>query len=94
MRSDVGYRYCLWLPSLQLKAKGNAALQAKNFDEAVDFYSQAIELDGSNHVYYSNRSAAYLSNSQAAEALNDAEKCVEVNTSLVFVCMADTCRAI
>ena len=68
----------LLLLLLQLKAKGNAALQAGNFDEAIDFYTQAIAENGSNHVYYSNRSAAYLSKGDAGSALEDAAKCVEV----------------
>mmetsp|Transcript_13785 Transcript_13785/g.20483 ORF Transcript_13785/g.20483 Transcript_13785/m.20483 type:complete len:565 (+) Transcript_13785:81-1775(+) len=62
----------------EFKAKGNAAQQAGKFDEAIAFYSKAIELDGSNHVYYSNRSAAYLSKSDAENALKDAEKCIQV----------------
>jgi tetratricopeptide (TPR) repeat protein len=43
----------------ELKAKGNAAFAAKNYDEAIDFFSQGIALDASNHVLYSNRSACY-----------------------------------
>ena len=39
---------------------------------------QAIELDGSQHTFFSNRSAAYLSNGQAQEALGDAVKCIEL----------------
>ncbi|CAM9820491.1 unnamed protein product, partial [Phaeothamnion confervicola] len=61
------------------KAKGNAALQAKNFDEAVAMYTRAIELDGSNHVFFSNRSAAFLSRGDAGGALADAEKCIDIS---------------
>jgi tetratricopeptide (TPR) repeat protein len=64
----------------QLKAKGNAAQQAGDFDEAIDYYTQAIELNNKNHVYYSNRSAAYLSKGDAAKALQDAEECIKVST--------------
>ena len=34
---------------------GNEALQAKNFEGAVASYSQAIKLDSTNAVYFSNR---------------------------------------
>lgn len=39
----------------EFKAKGNAALQAKKFDEAIEMYTEAIKLDPSNQVFYSNR---------------------------------------
>jgi stress-induced-phosphoprotein 1 len=64
-----------------LKAQGNKALQAGNYDEAIDCYSRAIELDKTNHVFFSNRSAAYLMNHDASSALRDAEKCVSLNPS-------------
>jgi len=60
----------------QHKALGNKALQASKFSEAIKCYSAAIDLDGSNHVYYSNRSAAYLSNNEFEKALEDAKACV------------------
>ena len=44
-----------------MQAKGNAAFSEKKFQEAVEAFSAAIELDPSNHVLYSNRSAAYVS---------------------------------
>jgi stress-induced-phosphoprotein 1 len=59
------------------KAKGNAALQAGDFDDAIDAYTEAIELDATNHVFYSNRSAAYLSNDNGEAALADAELCIQ-----------------
>lgn len=62
----------------EFKAKGNAALQAKNFSEAIEMYTEAIKLDASNHVFYSNRSAAHLSNGDAEAALADGNKCIEV----------------
>jgi stress-induced-phosphoprotein 1 len=34
----------------EFKKKGNDAFAAGKFDEAIDFFSEAIELDPSNHV--------------------------------------------
>lgn len=62
----------------ELKDKGNKSLQAENFDEAISYYTQAIELDGTNHVFYSNRSAAYAKKGDYENALNDAKKTVEI----------------
>lgn len=61
-----------------LKAKGNAALTAGNFQEAIDFYTQGLALDSSSHVLYSNRSAAYAKVARYAEALADGEKAVSL----------------
>lgn len=61
------------------KANGNKALMAKNFSEAIEHYTSAINIDGSNHVYYSNRSAAYLSKGDALNALEDADACIGLN---------------
>lgn len=62
-----------------MKAKGNAALLAGQFGEAVNFYTEAIALDPQNHVLYSNRSAAHAKAEEWTEALADAEKTVEIN---------------
>mmetsp|Transcript_1407 Transcript_1407/g.3307 ORF Transcript_1407/g.3307 Transcript_1407/m.3307 type:complete len:584 (-) Transcript_1407:76-1827(-) len=61
------------------KAKGNAALQAGKTTEAIEAYSKAIDLDGANHVYFSNRSAAYLKKGDAVNALEDANSCIGLN---------------
>lgn len=39
---------------------------------------QAIKCDPYDHIFFSNRSAAYLSKGDAQNALSDAEKCVEL----------------
>ena len=41
----------------EAKAKGNAAFSAKNYDEAIVHFTDAITLAPTNHVLYSNRSA-------------------------------------
>lgn len=62
----------------ELKAKGNAALQSEKFDEAIQFYTEAINLDPSNHILYSNRSAAFAKVGKYNNSLEDAEKTVEL----------------
>jgi len=61
------------------KEKGNRAFAEKKFDEAINFYTEAIKIDGRNHVYFSNRSAAYMGKNMFSDALEDAEQCVKLN---------------
>jgi len=60
------------------KAKGNADFQAKNFEEAIKHFTEAISHDGTDHVFYSNRSACYSSLEQYEKALQDGTKCVSL----------------
>eukprot|EP01050_Picozoa_sp_SAG11_P022291 SAG11_NODE_4180_length_2025_cov_44.048806_2_plen_189_part_00 len=53
-----------------LKAEGNKAL-ADNPPEAVRCYSAAIELDPTNHVFFSNRAAAHTKLQQYGDAIAD-----------------------
>ncbi|XP_065857988.1 hsp70-Hsp90 organizing protein 3 [Euphorbia lathyris] len=62
----------------EAKAKGNAAFSAGDFSSAVKHFSDAISLAPSNHVLYSNRSAAYASLHNYSDALVDAKKTVEL----------------
>ncbi|PKA64180.1 Heat shock protein STI [Apostasia shenzhenica] len=62
----------------EAKAKGNSAFSAGRYEEAIRYFSEAIELAPVNHVLYSNRSAAYASVHRYAEALTDARKTVEL----------------
>lgn len=71
-----------------MKDQGNAALNQGKFEEAIRCYSNAIKLDPTNHVLYSNRSAAYCKNSQFSEALADAEKTVSLKPDWAKVCLS------
>ena len=65
----------------ELKQKGDAALGKQEYDAAIEAYTQAIALDGKNHILFSNRSAAYLSKGDGELALDDAVKCIEINST-------------
>ncbi|KAG6026436.1 hypothetical protein E4U19_002648 [Claviceps sp. Clav32 group G5] len=62
----------------ELKALGNKAIAEKNFDAAIDNFTQAIALQPENHILYSNRSAAYASKKEWDSALQDAEKTTQL----------------
>jgi len=65
-----------------LKEKGNASFKAGDYAAAIQDYTRCIELDPSQHLALSNRSAAYLKlGDSAQEALLDAERCVELAPS-------------
>lgn len=62
-----------------LKNQGNKAFAAKDYDKAIELFTAAIALDPSNHVLFSNRSAAKAGKKSWSAALEDAEQCVTIN---------------
>ena len=64
--------------SLQRSKLASRACERGAFDEAVLLYTEAISLDSSNHVLYTNRSAVYLKTKQYALALEDGRKAAEL----------------
>jgi len=66
------------MSAASFKDKGNAFLQAKQFDEAIKAYTEAINIEPTDHVFFSNRSAAYLSKGDAVNALSDSQRCIEL----------------
>lgn len=59
--------------SEKLKGQGNAAMQKKDYQTAIDMYTKALEVAPLNPIYLSNRAAAYSAISQHEFAKNDAE---------------------
>lgn len=69
-----------------LKFKGNAAINAKNYDEAIQCYTDALALvsDGpESHVYHSNRAAAYCYQKKYQEAVDDCEACLSLSPDYI-----------
>lgn len=58
-------------------------MSAKNFDGAIESYTEAIDFDSTNPVYYSNRAAAYSSKGDHLLAIGDAKKAIEADPSYV-----------
>lgn len=67
----------------KFKQSGNAQMSNKNYDQAIDSYTQAIGLDSTNPVYYSNRAAAYSSKGDHLSAVGDAEQAIYVDPKFV-----------
>ena len=67
-----------FLQAEKLKDEGNKELKLGNIAKAIEFYTDAICLDPKNHVYYSNRSAAFAKDKKYEQALSDGQKCVEL----------------
>jgi len=67
----------------QLKLKGNAVMSSKDYPGAIASYTSAIALDPTNPVYYSNRAAAHSSSNHHDEAVKDAQKAIEVDSTFV-----------
>jgi stress-induced-phosphoprotein 1 len=64
--------------SEELKAKGNAFFAAGNFDAAIEAFTEAINVDSSNAVLFSNRSAAFASAKRWQDAIDDARQTTQL----------------
>jgi len=61
-----------------LKSKGNAAMASKDYQGAIDFYTQALALNPGNAIFLSNRAAAYSAARDHESAKADAEAAVAI----------------
>ena len=66
-----------------LKQAGNKAFDLKNYEEAVQQYTLAIEItiDNPSHVYYANRANAYLELFKNEECINDCNMAIQIDPS-------------
>jgi heat shock protein 1/8 len=60
----------------KLKDEGNAAFTAGNWLNALGLFTRAIEMDYTDHVFYSNRSGANLKLLRTRDAVTDANQCI------------------
>jgi len=72
------------VPAAEVKKElGNEAFGSKDYDGAAQLYGEAIKLDPKNHIYYSNRSACYVSLGQWVKASEDAKECLKLNPNFL-----------
>eukprot|EP00521_Asterionellopsis_glacialis_P018439 CAMPEP_0195294356 /NCGR_PEP_ID=MMETSP0707-20130614/14744_1 /TAXON_ID=33640 /ORGANISM="Asterionellopsis glacialis, Strain CCMP134" /LENGTH=266 /DNA_ID=CAMNT_0040355301 /DNA_START=9 /DNA_END=809 /DNA_ORIENTATION=- len=65
------------------KALGNKAFGEKNYDKAIEHYTDAIRADSKNHVFFSNRSASYAGKNDWKAAIEDAKECIRLEPSFI-----------
>jgi len=63
----------------KLKLEGNELMRAEKFDEAIEKYTKAIELDSSNQVFYCNRAAAHSKLEQHYAAVEDCQRALDMD---------------
>jgi len=61
----------------ELKSTADSHFRSKSYALAIQAYQDALQLDPTNHIILSNKSAAHLANGEKSKALHDAKKCVE-----------------
>jgi len=67
----------------ELKAAANAAFQAHRFAAAIELYSQAINLNTDNAVYWANRAFAHTKMEEYGSAVEDATKAITISPTYV-----------
>jgi len=63
----------------ELKVKGNSAMSQRKYPEAIDYYTQALNVVPSNPIYLSNRAAAYSASSLHERAKADAQSAIDAD---------------
>eukprot|EP01116_Phalansterium_solitarium_P009554 TRINITY_DN23760_c0_g1_i1.p1 TRINITY_DN23760_c0_g1~~TRINITY_DN23760_c0_g1_i1.p1 ORF type:complete len:177 (-),score=4.41 TRINITY_DN23760_c0_g1_i1:167-697(-) len=63
------------------KLEGNDQFKIGHYAQAITCYSQALKLNASDETCYCNRSAALLKLARYEDALQDANKCIELKPS-------------
>lgn len=64
-----------------MKTEGNNLMRTEKFQEALEMYSKAIELDGSNPVFYCNRAAAHSKMNNHHLAIEDCQRAIDMDPS-------------
>jgi stress-induced-phosphoprotein 1 len=60
----------------EFKTLGNEAFKNKQYEEAIKYFTQAIECNPNDHTFFSNRSGSYANSGKYEKALEDANTCI------------------
>lgn len=67
----------------ELKELGNKAFADQKYDEAIKLYGEAIKLDPSNHVFFSNRAASHGGKADWKASADDAKECIRLDPAFI-----------
>ncbi|KAG2316182.1 hypothetical protein Bca52824_019304 [Brassica carinata] len=73
----------------EAKARGQDAFYRKDYQMAIDAYTQAIKFDPTDHTFFSNRSLCWLLLGQGEHALSDAKACRELKPDWPKACFRE-----
>ncbi|KAK7031447.1 hypothetical protein R3P38DRAFT_3393378 [Favolaschia claudopus] len=65
----------------KVKEEGNVAFKAKRFNDAVDLYTKAIEMNPAEPSYLTNRAAAYMALKRFRPALDDCQQAATIQAA-------------
>lgn len=69
--------------SLKYKDQGNEFLKAQKYDNAIESYTKAIELDNTNAVFYSNRAQVHIKLENYGSAIADCNEALKVDPNMM-----------
>jgi len=67
----------------EFKEKGNTEFKKKNYNSAIELYSDGIAIDPDQDVLYSNRALCYKAMENYRQALQDIQKALDLNPANV-----------
>lgn len=70
-------------PAEEHKSSGNKLFAEHHFAKAIAEYTKAIELDGSNPIFYSNRSICYVRLESYGAAIEDATAALKLDADFI-----------
>lgn len=62
-----------------LRSKAASAYSEQKFQESIDFYTSAIEVNPGNALYHAKRGQAYLKLKKPNKCIRDCDKALELN---------------
>eukprot|EP00796_Vickermania_ingenoplastis_P004339 gene4339-3153_t len=82
--------------AVKMKNQGNKVFQNGENVKAAKFYSLAIHLDNTNHIYFSNRAACYFNQKALDQAYFDAVRCIQLDPTFLrgYLRKSATCLAL